>query len=77
MDTFSAVIDSFGGPGKFAAAIGIEPGHARAMKTRNSIPSEYWHEVVTAAVRLKIQGVTLALLARLEALAAGRLKVVS
>lgn len=73
MDSFSAIIDSFGGPGKFAGAIGIKPGHARAMKTRDAIPSEYWVEVVAAAAVYSVQGITTDLLARLEAKAAGRM----
>lgn len=73
MHSFSAIIDSFGGPGKFAVAIGIKPGHARAMKTRDAIPSEYWAEVVNAAATHAVQGITTDLLAQLEAQAAGRL----
>lgn len=49
MDSFEAVIGAFGGPAKFAAAIGIEPFHAQSMKNRGSIPPAYWQRVVTAA----------------------------
>ena len=72
MDSFRAVIESFGGPLKFAAAVGITDSHARAMKSRNSISSDYWSEVVAAAAAHAIQGITLELLAALQAKAAGR-----
>lgn len=72
MDSFAAVIDSFGGPLKFATAVGVVDSHARAMKARNSIPSDYWSEVVAAANAHAIHGITLELLASLQAQAAGR-----
>jgi hypothetical protein len=43
------VIDAFGGPLKFAAAIDIPASHARAMKTRRSISPDHWPAVVAAA----------------------------
>lgn len=48
MNSFAALIDTFGGPARFATAIGIEPGHAGSMKFRNSVPAEYWPRVVDA-----------------------------
>lgn len=65
MNSFSAVIEAFGG--RFAEAIGVEESHARTMKTRDSIPSTRWIATVDAAQRLKIGGITLELLARLDA----------
>ncbi|WP_024516797.1 hypothetical protein [Bradyrhizobium sp. Tv2a-2] len=65
MDSFSEIIDAF--HGQFAEAIGIEESHARTMRARNSIPSTRWQATVDAAHRLQIQGVTLEVLARLEA----------
>jgi hypothetical protein len=65
MNSFSAVIDAF--DGRFAQAIGIEESHARTMKARDSIPSSRWMATVTGARQLGIEGVTLDLLAQLEA----------
>lgn len=65
MNSFSDIIDAF--DGHFAAAIGIEDSHARTMRARNSIPATRWGATIDAAQRLKIRGVTLELLARLEA----------
>jgi hypothetical protein len=48
MQTFRDVIEAFG-VASFAKLIGVEQSHARAMKTRNSIPPEYWATVVENA----------------------------
>lgn len=65
MNSFSAVIDAFGG--RFAEAIGIPKNHVRTMKARDSIPSSRWLDTVVAAREFGIEGVTLDLLARLDA----------
>lgn len=65
MNSFSAVIEAF--DGHFAEAIGVEESHARTMKARDSIPSTRWMATVDAARRLGVPGVTLDLLARLDA----------
>jgi len=65
MNSFSAVIEAFGG--RFAEAIGVEESHARTMKARDSIPSTRWMATVDAAQKLGVEGVTLDLLARLDA----------
>lgn len=65
MNTFSEVIEAF--DGRFAEAIGVEESHARTMKSRDSIPSTRWMATVDAAQRLGVEGVTLSLLARLDA----------
>lgn len=52
LDTFQAVIEAFGGPTKYADAIGIPGFHAQSMKTRGSIPPAYWTDTVSAAERL-------------------------
>lgn len=54
MNSFAALIDTFGGPSRFAMAIGIEPSHAGVMKSRNSVPPEYWPRVVDAGKANKI-----------------------
>lgn len=67
MNTFSSVIDAFGGPASFSAATGIPAGHVRAMKTRNSISPGYWRRVATAAAEKGIAGITFEKLAGLAA----------
>lgn len=67
MDTFSDIITAFGGPAAFGRAIGIKPGHAGAMKTRDSIPDQYWTATVEAADAHGIDDVTLENLARISA----------
>jgi hypothetical protein len=66
IESFSAVIDAFGGAGQFGEAIGIPDSHARTMKARDSIPAARWNSVVEAADRLKIDGISFKLLADLE-----------
>jgi hypothetical protein len=68
MDSFSDVIDAFGGPSKFAVAIGRPPSHGRTMRARNSIPAGRWLRVVDAARKYGVDGISLELLARLEAM---------
>lgn len=66
MNTYSAIIDSFGGPGDFSNAIGISGSHARVMRWRDSIPPTYWPAVVTAAASRGL-AITYELLAGLAA----------
>ena len=66
MDTFSDIIEAFGGYKAFAEAIGITASHAGVMKFRNSIPAVYWKTLVEAARSRRIRGVTLEKLADLE-----------
>ncbi|MFT0892935.1 carph-isopro domain-containing protein [Pseudochelatococcus sp. G4_1912] len=64
MQTFSSIIDAFGGYTKFAQAVGIDKlGTVSAWKTRDSIPSSYWQRVVDAASEAGIDGVSLEALA--------------
>lgn len=65
LNTFQAVIDAFGGPTKYAEAIGIPGFHAQSMKTRDSIPPAYWTDTVSAAIERDVEGVTLERLADL------------
>jgi hypothetical protein len=67
MQTFSQIIDAFGGAASFGAAVGIPDSHARAMKARNSIPDGYWLKAVNAAQDRGIDGVTLESLAAISA----------
>lgn len=73
MRSFEDVFAKFGGPARYAEAIGIQPVHAQTMKQRRSIPPKYWARTVTAAATAKIDGVTLEALAEIaEARAAER-----
>lgn len=65
LNSFQAVIEAFGGPTKYADAIGVAGFHAQSMKTRDSIPPAYWDDTVTAASERGISGVTLKRLAEL------------
>lgn len=67
MRTFEDVFAAFGGPTRFADAVGIKPFHAQTMKTRDSIPPGYWSDVVKAAAELGIKGINLEALARIAA----------
>lgn len=42
----------------FAADINVPTKHASAMKTRNSINVDYWPDVIAAAERRGLEGVT-------------------
>jgi hypothetical protein len=70
MESFAALIDSFGGPLAFAEATGLKDSHVRTMKTRNSIPAEHWPVVVEAAADRNVAGVTYEVLTKLRAASA-------
>lgn len=65
MKDFRDVIDRWKSCEAFAADIGIKGHHARTMRTRNSIPDEYWNASVDAAARRGFHDITLQLLADL------------
>lgn len=67
MQTVSEVFAAFGGYGGLAAALKVPTGTASAWKTRDSIPAEYWGDVVAAASERSIAGVTLEALAKMAA----------
>jgi hypothetical protein len=67
MESFSDVIDAFGGVVPFRDAMGLPDVNARQMKARDSIAPGYWPDVVRLARERNIEGVTLDLLARLAA----------
>ncbi len=67
MDSFVHVIDAFGGPSVFAAAIGIPSSHARTMRARDSVPAERWSRVVAEATKRELTGITLEALAAIAA----------
>lgn len=52
MNSFRDVIDAFGGIEKFRASVGVEKyPTAAGWYRRDSIPSGWWHSVVSAAQR--------------------------
>ncbi len=57
MDTFASLISKIG-TGTLADAFGIDAGHVRTMRTRNSIPVEYWPALIAVAQSQKIEGLT-------------------
>lgn len=65
MQTFEDIFSAFGGPARFADAIGIKGFHAQTMKQRGSIPPAYWSDTVKAAQERDIEGVTLEKLAEM------------
>ena len=67
MDSFADIITAFGGPARFAKAIGIRPNHAGVMKARNRVASEYWGKIVDANAARQIEGVSYATLAQIAA----------
>lgn len=58
MNPVSDLIERFGGPSTFAEAIGLPDSHVRTIKTRKSIPSDYWPQVVAAAAARGFDDVT-------------------
>lgn len=68
MQTFSEVIDKWPSDADFGADIGVDTNHVRVMRSRDSIPSNYWMEVVDSANRRKIDGVTHEILSKLSSL---------
>lgn len=67
METFEDIFAAFGGPARYADAIGIKDFHAQTMRQRGSIPPAYWSDTVKAAQERDIEGVTLETLARIAA----------
>jgi len=55
--TFSGVIEAIGVP-EFARATNTTESHVRVMKTRNSIPPEYWDDLIDEATRRGLKEVT-------------------
>lgn len=74
MDSFRDIFAAFGGPAKLADAIGIKAFHAQTMKTRDSIPPEYWPAVIGAASARGIEGITADALMQIAARNAARRK---
>lgn len=65
MDSFTDIINAFGVKA-LAEILGVKESHARVMKTRGSIPAEYWGLLIEAAPARGIQGLDFALFRRLR-----------
>jgi len=55
IQSFSALIDTFGGPHIFAECVGIKTSLARQMKRRDKINPRHWHNVVAASKKKDIK----------------------
>ena len=69
--TFADVINSWPNASTLALDIGVQSGTVRAWKVRG-IPAEYWADILAAALRRDLPGITCELLASLAAKGAGR-----
>ena len=67
MTTYTEIIDRWPSLTAYAGDIGVRYGTAQVMRYRGSIPAKYWKRVVAAAARRGIDGVSLELLASIEA----------
>lgn len=66
MESYRDVIDAFGGYADFAKAVGIRPGTASSLRSRQSLPVVYWEKTIQAATAQDISGITYALLIALS-----------
>lgn len=49
MESFSQIIDLFGGPAEYARAVGMSPGAAKQARRRDSISAEWFASTARAA----------------------------
>jgi hypothetical protein len=67
MNSVGEIIEAFGGPTKFSAALGFKHvSTASEMQRRGSIPSKYFSKIVDEARLRGIRGVTFKSLALLH-----------
>lgn len=66
MNTFSQLIDLWPTKAEFASDLGVEYGVAHQWDRRDSIPSDYWNDVIAAAERRQLKGINLELLAEIS-----------
>lgn len=67
MSTFRNIIDKWPSLSAFAADLGVKYVTAQLMRHRDSIAPRHWNNVVLAAKKRAIPGVTLEALAAIEA----------
>ena len=65
MERFTDIIALWADIKDFAEDAGITPLHARTLRSRDSIPSDYWLKLVTGAQARSIEGLSLERLARI------------
>lgn len=65
--TFKQVIDAWPSVAEFAEDIGANANTAKLMRFRDSISADYWVDVVKGAKARRIKGITLELLASIQA----------
>lgn len=63
--TFPDVISKWPNAGELARDINIKRGAVKQWRRRESIPSEYWLDIESAARRRGIEGVTVFVLAEI------------
>jgi hypothetical protein len=56
MDSFAAIIDRIG-VADLASALGLPESHIRTMKARDSIPPDYWPQLIDIAAAREIEGI--------------------
>jgi len=67
LETVAQVMGLWATDAEFARDIGIKPSHAQTMKVRGSIPVDYWPDIIAAAERRGLAGVTADTLMRIHA----------
>lgn len=65
--TFAGIIEALGGGKVFGPSIGITPGYARVLKSRDWIPPIYWSPTIDAAKSRRVKGVSFKRLRKLAA----------
>lgn len=66
-ESFTAIIDALGGHASAGLLLGIPPGTASAMKSRDSIAPRYWPRLIKVCAIHDVAGVTYETLARIYA----------
>lgn len=67
MKTFADIFAKWDTAAALGADIGVSDMHARAMKRRDSIPPEYWPQLVSAAHKRGVDEITIERLALMRA----------
>lgn len=57
MRTFSDLIDEFG-VADLAKILKVDESHVRTMKARDSVPPEYWGQIIEEAPKHRVRGVS-------------------
>jgi hypothetical protein len=65
MQSFDDVIGKWPSDAQFARDVGLKPNHVQTMKARDSIPAEYWLDIVAAAEQRGYRDITLELFSRI------------